>query len=219
MVQTVFIVAANRFFRESLSWLFGKEEDLSVLGAEDFSARALQEIVRLGPDLVVVTPDWHDVEFHSTRAIRAAAPGAKVLMISMMDDRDVFLRAVRAGAVGYLLKDASAEDIVATVRQLADNSVVCPRHLEPVLFDYVAAGSPSRAGLTLRERQLIKLIGEGLTNKEIAARLHLSEQTVKNHVHRILRKTGTSNRTSLSQMANAQPAPGFAAEPSTTSVS
>jgi DNA-binding NarL/FixJ family response regulator len=219
MVQTVFIVAANRFFRESLSWLFGKEEDLSVLGAEDFSARALQEIVRLGPDLVVVTPDWHDVEFHSTRAIRAAAPGAKVLMISMTDDRDVFLRAVRAGAVGYLLKDASAEDIVATVRQLADNSVVCPRHLEPVLFDYVAAGSPSRAGLTLRERQLIKLIGEGLTNKEIAARLHLSEQTVKNHVHRILRKTGTSNRTSLSQMANAQPAPGFAAEPSTTSVS
>jgi DNA-binding NarL/FixJ family response regulator len=212
MVQTVFIVAANRFFRESLSWLFGKEEDLSVLGADDFSARSLQEIVRLDPDLVVVTPDWHDMEFQTTRAIRAAAPRAKVLMISMMDNQDVFLRAVRAGAVGYLLKDASAEEIVAMVRQLATNSVVCPRHLEHVLFEYIATGAPSRAVLTLRERQLISLIGEGLTNKEIAARLHLSEQTVKNHVHRILRKTGTSNRTSLSQIAQAS-------EPRTTSVS
>ena len=219
MVQTVFIVAANRFFRESLSWLFGKDEDLSVLGAEDFSAGTLQEIVRLDPDLVVVTPDWHDVEFHSTKAIRAALPRAKVLMISMMDDQDVFLRAVRAGAVGYLLKDASAEEIVATVRHLAENSVVCPRHLERVLFDYIAAGAPSRAGLTLRERQLIALIGEGLTNKEIAARLHLSEQTVKNHVHRILRKTGSSNRTSLSQIGQAQRASGSAGEPHSTSIS
>ncbi len=190
-----------------------------MLGAEDFSARSLQEIVRLDPDLVVVTPDWHDVEFQATRAVRSAVPHAKVLMISMMDDQDVFLRAVRAGAVGYLLKDASAEEIVATVRHLAANSAVCPRHLEHVLFDYIAAGAPSRASLTLRERQLIALIGEGLTNKEIAARLHLSEQTVKNHVHRILRKTGSSNRTSLSQMAQAKSASVSAGEPRSTSIS
>ena len=159
------------------------------------------------------------MESEATTAIRAATPRAKVLMISMVDDQGVFLRAVRAGAVGYLLKDASAEEIVATVRNLAENSVVCPRHLERVLFDYVAAGSPSRAGLTLRERQLISLIGEGLTNKEIAARLHLSEQTVKNHVHRILRKTGSSNRTSLSQLAGAPPASGSAGQPPSTSIS
>ncbi|MDE3136091.1 MAG: response regulator transcription factor [Acidobacteriota bacterium] len=219
MVQTVFIVAANRFFRESLSWLFGKEENLSVLGAEDFSARTLQEIVRLDPDLVVVTPDWHDVDFQATRAIHAAVPRAKILMISMMDDEYVFLRAVRAGALGYLLKDAPAEEIVMTVRHLAANSVVCPRHLEHALFDYIAGGAPSRGGLTLRERQLIALISEGLTNKEIASRLHLSEQTVKNHVHRILRKTGTSNRTSLSQMVQLQPDSESAGEPQSTSIS
>ena len=219
MVQTVFIVAANRFFRESLSWLFRKEVDLRVVGAEEFSARTLQQIECLDPDLVIVTPDWHDMEFQATKAIRAAKPRAKVLMISMVDDQGVFLRAVRAGAVGYLLKDASAEEIVATVRNLAENSVVCPRHLERVLFDYVAAGSPSRAGLTLRERQLISLIGEGLTNKEIAARLHLSEQTVKNHVHRILRKTGSSNRTSLSQLAQTQSTSGSAGQPPSTSIS
>jgi two-component system response regulator DevR len=219
MVQTVFIVAANRFFRESLSWLFAKEEDLSVLGAEDFSSRTLQEIARLDPDLVVITPDWHDVEFHSTRAIHGAVPRAKILMISMMDDPDVFLRAVRAGALGYLLKDASAEEIVATVRHLAANSVVCPSHLEHALFDYIAEGPHSRTGLTLRERQMLALIVEGLTNKEIAARLHLSEQTVKNHVHRILRKTGTSNRTSLSQMVRSESASGSADEPRSTSIS
>jgi two-component system response regulator DevR len=219
MVQTVFIVAANRFFRESLSSLLRKEKDISVLGAEQFSARTLQQIAQCDPDLVVLTPDWHDMEFQAAKAIRAAEPQVKVLMISMVDDQNVFLRAVRAGAVGYLLKEASAEEILATVRHLSENSVACPRHLERVLFDYIAAGSPSRAGLTMRERQLVSLIGEGLTNKEIAARLHLSEQTVKNHVHRILRKTGSSNRTSLSQMAHAQHASDSASPPPSNPVS
>ena len=220
MAQTVFIVAANRFFRESLSSLFRKEKDLSVLGAEEFSASALQAIARLDPDLAVVTPDWHDMEFQATRSIRATRPRMKILMISMENDEDVFLRAVRAGAVGYLLKDASAEEIVATVRHLAANSVACPRHLERVLFDYIAAGSPSRAGLTMRERQLVSLIGEGLTNKEIAARLHLSEQTVKNHVHRILRKTGSASRSCLLRLPQDSPASSVAAaQPSPTSIS
>ena len=219
MVQKVFIVAANRFFRESLSSLFRKEQGISVLGAEEFSAHTLQEIAQRDPDLVVLTPDWHDMEFQAAKAIRAAKPRVKVLMISMVDDQNVFLRAVRAGAVGYLLKQASAEEIVATVRHLADNPVACPRHLERVLFDYIAAGSPSRAGLTLRERQLVSLIAEGLTNKEIAARLHLSEQTVKNHVHRILRKTGSSNRTSLSQLVHAHHAPDSASSPPTNQIS
>jgi two-component system response regulator DevR len=216
-MQTVFIVAANRFFRESLVCLLGAAEGLPVLGAGEFSTAALQQIAQRHPDIVVLSPDWRDTEFQATRAIRDAEPRAKVLMITMEDDKEVFFKAVRAGAVGYLLKNASAEEIVAAVRRLVKDSVLCPRHLERVLFDYVATGAPAHTELTQRERQLISLIGQGLTNKEIAARLHLSEQTVKNHVHRILRKTGSVNRTGLTQLARTERSSGSqAGQPATT---
>jgi DNA-binding NarL/FixJ family response regulator len=199
-MHTVFIVAPNRFFRESLATLLAAATDVVVLGAAESSASALQQISSLHPNVVVLSPDWRDSEFLATRAIRGVAPFARVLMITMDDDAEVFFKAVRSGAVGYLLKDASADEIVEAVRHLQENPVVCPPHLEGILFDYVANGSAAQVELTQRERQLIPLIGEGLTNKEIAVRLHLSEQTVKNHVHRILRKTGSSSRTSLTRL-------------------
>lgn len=219
-MQTVFIVAANRFFRESLATLFRAAKDMSVRGAAEFCPAALQQVSLLHPDVVVLSPDWHDAEFQATRAIRDGEPRTKVLMITMEDDEEMFFKAVRAGAVGYLLKNASAEEIVSAVRQLAEDSVVCPRRLERILFDYVATGSPFHTELTQRERQLLSLIGQGLTNKEIAARLHLSEQTVKNHVHRILRKTGSPSRTGLGQLARAEtPAGGSASLPPSPAIS
>ena len=123
-------------------------------------------------------------------------------MIGMDLDVGLFLQAVRAGIAGYLLKDATAADIETAVRAAATNSAVCHPQLCQVLFDYVAkqlASSPSlfikqQLGLTRREQQLVELVGRGLTNKEIAGTLGLLEQTVKNHVHRVLRKVGVSDR-------------------------
>lgn len=212
-MQTVFIVAANLFFRESLAYLLRTTDDVSVLGAVEYSKNALEQISKLHPNVIVLSPDWQDTEFQATRAIRDVDPLAKVLMIAMDNDERVFFKAVRAGAVGYLLKNASAEEIVEAVRTVHDNFVVCPRRLERVLFDYVATNSNAHAELTQRERQLITLIGQGLTNKEIAARLHISEQTVKNHVHRMLRKTGSTNRTRLIQLAQTSQPPKSAASP------
>ncbi|HTW24585.1 MAG TPA: response regulator transcription factor [Candidatus Baltobacteraceae bacterium] len=120
----------------------------------------------------------------------------------MQDDTKHFLKAVSYGALGYVLQEASAVDVVAAIRGVAHGEAMCPARLARVLFDYVASHrNTAHAGrvrkqfqLTRREQQLIPLVGRGLTNKEIAAELSVSEQTVKSHIHRILRKIGVEDR-------------------------
>ncbi|HEV2315674.1 MAG TPA: response regulator transcription factor [Candidatus Acidoferrales bacterium] len=124
----------------------------------------------------------------------------------------LFLQSVRSGASGYIPKEASAMDVVAAVRSVAQGEAVCSPRLCKFLFDIVArqrAEAPRRSmtldlGLTRREQELIPLIEKGLTNKEIASQLYLSEQTIKNHVHRILRKVGAENRLSVSELCRAR---------------
>jgi two-component system NarL family response regulator len=136
------------------------------------------------------------------RTIREALPDLKVVMIGMEPNRELFLQAVREGVAGYLLKDATAADVAAAVRSVANHCAVCPPELCQALFDYVAQQRTSfpsffvkqQFGLTRREQQLVEMIGRGFTNKEIAGDLGLSEQTVKNHIHRVLRKVGVRDR-------------------------
>ena len=120
----------------------------------------------------------------------------------MDDDPETFLECVRAGAVGYLLKDASAAEVVSAVRAAAQGQAVCPPKLCKSLFRAFSerrSSLPSARiklefGLTRRQQQLVPLIAQGLTNKEIAAHLNISEQTVKNHIHTILRRVGATDR-------------------------
>jgi DNA-binding NarL/FixJ family response regulator len=144
---------------------------------------------------------------HSDLSSSAAAHNhsVKPVLIAMADDRSSFLTAIRRGARGYVLQNASAVDVVSAVRAVAEGNAVFPPHYTEFLFDYVATQTAelpnsqkhAQWGLTQREQQLIPLIGRGLSNKEIANHLNLSEQTVKNHVHRILRKVGVSDRLSI----------------------
>ncbi|MGC2849059.1 MAG: response regulator transcription factor, partial [Candidatus Acidiferrum sp.] len=147
----------------------------------------------------------------TTRAIHDAAPHTKILMIGMEDDPQIFLKAVRAGAEGYVLKDASARQILGAAHRLERNAVVCPPHLERALFNFIAdhPGADttlpqSTCELTPREHQLTSLLAQGLANKEIAGRLNLSLQTVKNHVHSILQKKQLKNRAMLVQLIEPQ---------------
>jgi DNA-binding NarL/FixJ family response regulator len=121
-------------------------------------------------------------------------------MIDMELDQRTFLRAVREGVVGYVLKDASAMEVAGMIRAVAAGEAVCPPSLSMVLFHVVQSrlctGATSRM-LSRREQELVTLLRERLTNKEIAARLNLSEQTVKNHVHRMLRKVGVPDRLAI----------------------
>ncbi len=140
--------------------------------------------------------------------LRDLNPNAHVLMIGMSADEGAFLTAVRGGVSGYLLNEASAADVVAAIRAVAQGEAVCPPELCKALFDTVAGTrgftpSVQKMGLRLtrRQQELVPMIARGLTNKEIASHLNLSEQTIKNHIHRMLRKTGANDRLQVIEIA------------------
>lgn len=199
----VFILAENRLLREALARILNKKIDIQVVGASAFTPDIVRQILATAPD--VLLSDSAAVILSELRLIsevRSAIPGLKVVMIGMDAERDLFLRGVRDGIVGYVLKDASAMEVAAAVRSVANGEAVCPPSLCRALFEHVAKqnAEPSNfiikhnLGLTRREQQLVQMISRGLTNKEIAGQLNLSEQTIKNHIHRMLRKLGASDR-------------------------
>src|SRR5271165_3056137 len=205
LVETVqvFILAENRLLREALTRILNKKNDIRVVGACPFSPDVVEQVSSAAPD--VLLSDSAAVALSDLRLVsevRAAIPGLKVVMIGMDADREIFLRAVRDGIVGFVLKDASAMEVAAAVRSVANNEAVCPPGLCLALFERVASQNVHPAsfvirhnlGLTRREQQLVQLISHGFTNKEIASQLNLCEQTVKNHIHRMLRKLGATNR-------------------------
>ena len=209
----VFILAENRLLREALTRILNKKSDIRVAGACAFSPQIVEQIAAAAPN--VLLSDSAAVTLSTLRLVpevRNAVPGLKVVMIGMDADRDIFLRAVQDGVVGYVLKDASAIEVAAAVRSVASEEAVCPPRLCLALFEHIATQCSHQPafyikrglGLTRREQQLVQLIGSGLTNKEIATRLNLSDQTVKNHVHRMLRKLGATDRLAAVEMCRTE---------------
>ncbi|HWG57693.1 MAG TPA: response regulator transcription factor [Candidatus Acidoferrales bacterium] len=204
----VFVLADNRLFREALGRVI-KSKNICVAGAAPLSPAALEQVQRSGAAVLVIDPVCGNAsDLALVQEIAQAAPHAKIVVIDMLDSESTFLEWVRAGAVGYVLQTASAEDILAAVRGVAADEAVCPPHLCRALFKYVASSRPgapllrskAQTGLTRREQQLVPLIAQGFTNKEIASCLNLSEQTVKNHIHRILQRVGASDRLAVAEM-------------------
>ena len=123
-------------------------------------------------------------------------------LVGMGADEEQFIAAIRSGATGYLLQDASSSDLVAAVRAVSRGEAVCPSQLCSALFRFVVQSaremhlqnSTSKPQLTLRQQQLVGLVASGLTNKEIASHLNLSEFTVRNHIHRILKQVDAGSR-------------------------
>jgi len=203
----VFILSDNRLFREALTRIFSKKSDIETVCCRPMDAGAAEHIRQCNPDVLVLdSPQFLSSEIINLAKQGPGAQAIKIVMVAMKEDEALFLKAVRQGAYGYVPKDASALDVVNAVRAVAQGEAVCPPRLCKHLFDLVAQTTGSKLqghesahlGLTRREEQLIPLIDRGLTNKEIAGQLNLSEKTVKNHVHRILRKTGVDSRFSLS---------------------
>jgi len=200
---SVYLLAENRLLREALVRLLGKKSDIQVAGAAPFAPAVLEEMGEIQPEVVLL--DSPGLVFAGPRLvarIHERAPEAKVVLISMERDEPVFLRAISEGALGYVLKDASALDIVNAVRAVASGEAVFPSCFSRTLVRQASRQQPleistSPMGLSRREQQLVELVRMGLTNKEIAMRLNLAEQTIKNHVHRILRKVGASDRLTL----------------------
>lgn len=207
-----FVLADNRLFREALGRLI-KSRDICLSGAAPLSPHAVELIENSSANVVVIDPVHGDPsDFAIVQEIAQAAPSSKIIVVDMADDEATFLEWVRTGVAGYVLQNASAADILSAIRAVMQGEAVCPPHLCMALFKYVAsnrAGAPvlrskAQTGLTRREQQLVPLIAQGFTNKEIASCLNLSEQTVKNHIHRILQRVGASDRLAVVEIMQGQ---------------
>jgi len=212
-IAKVFVLCVNRLLRESIARILVKRTDFEIDAAQADHSTFCDQVRDSGADVLVLDSlDFLLDNFGSPSAAGRHDQPVKSVLIAMADDRSSFLTAIRRGARGYVLQNASAADVVSAVRTVAEGHAVCPPHYTEVLFDYVATQtaelptSPKRAqwGLTRREQQLIPLIGRGLSNKEIANHFSISEQTVKNHIHRILRKVGVLDRLSIYEVFHNQ---------------
>lgn len=196
----VYLMIENRLLREALGRLVQKKPDLQVVGRGDHNSSPES----LDNTCDVLALDYFDPEeppmFFS--ASEPAKNRFKTVLIGMRDDAAQFLRAVRAGVSGYLLKEASASDVITAIRAAFRGEAICPPKLCAALFEHVAhvtrevrtRNGQRRTPLTLRQRQLVNLIAKGLTNKEIASQLNLSEFTVRNHIHRIMKQVEVASR-------------------------
>jgi len=193
----IYLLEPNRVLRETFVRLLRKRTNLTVVGDRPDSTGALEQLVSLACDVLLVS---------SLETLRAIGQGTqaseglaktKVLMFGMDEDQETFLQAVRLGARGYLLKEASSTEIISAVQGVAQGEAICAPRLCKWLFEYVSKGPLPRSGevaqqgspateLTCRQRQLMALVARGMTNKEIASSLRLSEFTVKNHIRRIM---------------------------------
>jgi DNA-binding NarL/FixJ family response regulator len=208
-VIKVFLVVENRLLREALTRILNKKSEIVVVAAVAASSDIISQIAQDVPDVLLLdSPGASGSNVRFLTDLRRHANNLKIVMVGMDEDKELFLSSVRAGAAGYLLKEASALEVVAAVRSVVNEEAVCPPRLCATLFETVASHAPAMSnaslrtefGLTRREQQLIQMMSGGLTNKEIANQWSLSEQTVKNHVHRVLQKLGTSDRLSAVEL-------------------
>jgi DNA-binding NarL/FixJ family response regulator len=205
-VAEVFLLAQNRLLREALIRLLSKRSEVRVVGANAYSPSVHHEIIAARPKIILL--DSHGLSLSEApliSSLRTAIRNLRIVMVDMDPNEATFLAAIRSGVLGYVLKDASASEVAATICAVAAGEAVCPPSLCMVLFRFIAQQATvlpkiswtADLGLSRREQQIAELLRERLTNKEIALRLNLSEQTVKNHVHHILRKIGAPNRFSI----------------------
>ena len=203
----VFIVDDNRLLREGLVSMLAEQEDLVVVGAAASGQEALERIKALRPEVALIDigmPGKDGIEV--TQDLHRDFPEVKVVILGMPDLTDEIMACIEAGAAGYVLKEASFDYLVETIRSANRGETFCSPRMAASLFSRVAelAGERiprSSVKLTPREVEIINKIAEGLSNKEIAQRLSIEVQTVKNHIHNILDKLQLHNRLEAVQYA------------------
>ena len=205
----VFIAAENRLLREALSRVLNKRSGVEVIATNSAAPFHTDDLMEARPDILLLTSRGSlEEDIAAIKEVRAAAPNVRILLIGMAKSEREFLQCVRAGINGYLLRDASAEEVLDGVHAVHAGDAVCPGSLCAVLFKYFESDAASlpvasgrrRMGLSRREQQIIPLIAQGLTNKEIANHFSLSEQTVKNHLYRMKHKIGAEDRLEMVQL-------------------
>lgn len=200
----VLLADDQRLMRDGLRTLLELEDDLEVVGEAENGRAAVNLAGELHPDVVLMDvrmPEMDGVE--ATRQLAARQPECRVIILTTFDDESIIFEGLRAGALGYLLKDVSGEELAAAIREVhRGGALIQPSVARKVLAEFSrlpAALSTAPVlpgdGLSERETEILKLVSRGLSNKEIALRLSLTEGTVKNYVSAILQKLGVQDRT------------------------
>ncbi len=206
MADTVrlLLVDDQRLMRDGLHTLLEMEPQMSVVGDASNGQEALDQYAALRPDVTLMDvrmPVMDGVE--ATRRLRARWPDARVIILTTFDDDEYVFEGLRAGALGYLLKDVSMAELTDAIHTvMAGGVLIEPSVARKVVAEFarMAPQSPTAAAdlveaLSEREIEILKLLAEGMTNREIAGRLYLAEGTVKNYVTNILGKIGARDRT------------------------
>ncbi|MFE3323545.1 response regulator [Streptomyces sp. NPDC059176] len=205
----VFLLDDHEVVRRGLHDLLDGEPDIDVVGEAATAEQALARGPALRPRVAVLDirlPDGDGITV--CRELRSRMPDLACLMLTSFDDDDALLDAIMAGAAGYVLKQIKGSDLVNAVRTVATGqSMLDPATTARLMHSLRAPASPHEgederlAALSQRERAVLELIGEGLTNRQIGARLYLSEKTVKNHISRMLSKLGVERRVQAAVLA------------------
>ncbi|MCC5036970.1 response regulator transcription factor [Streptomyces sp. WAC 00631] len=197
----VFLLDDHEVVRRGVHDLLDAEPDLTVIGEAGTVEQALVRVPALRPDVAVLDvrlPDGDGVSL--CRELRSRMPDLACLMLTSFDDEEALLDAIMAGAAGYVLKQISGTDLVAAVRTVASGQSMLDASATTRLMARLRSDEEKEPeldalpGLTAREREILTLIGEGLTNRQIGQRLYLAEKTVKNHISRLLAKLGVERR-------------------------
>jgi DNA-binding NarL/FixJ family response regulator len=204
----IFLLVGNRLLRDTLLRLFRRPPDVSIVGQGSPSATPSTDVQESNCDVILT--DSIPSPSTSDESAEPTSPTPEIVLVGMEDDEEQFLSAIRAGSSGYLLKDASAADVLSAVRSVSRGEAVCPPRLCLSLFKWVAdearetsRNSDPRPSLTIRQQQLVSLVARGMTNKQIASELNLSEFTVKNHLHRIMKQVDAESRHEAVESARA----------------
>ncbi len=197
----VLVVDDQELFRRGLTMLLGVESDIEVVGEAADGAAAATLAAGSVPDVVLMDvrmPRQSGIE--ACAAVKEAAPQARIIMLTVSDDEADLYDAVKSGASGYLLKDSSIEEVAQAIRVVADGqSLISPSMAIKLLDEFKQMARTDRQAvptprLTERELEVLRLVAQGLNNREIAKRLFISENTVKNHVRNILEKLQLHSR-------------------------
>jgi len=210
----VLLIEDNRLLREGIAAMLEREPDFEVVArSEDGDAIDELKSMNKNPDVVLL-----DLGLQKQNSLllmdllKKEFPESKVIAMDILSDETDIVEFVKAGGSGFILKQASMDDFLNTIRKVAQGEKVLPPVLTNSLFsqiiDFAAKSVKSQVqesiSLTRREREIIDLISEGLSNKEIAQRLHIATYTVKSHVHNILEKLALSTRLQVAAFAHTQ---------------
>jgi two-component system response regulator DevR len=204
-VLKVFLVDDHEVVRRGVADLLEADDELTIVGEASTVSQALARVPALRPDVVVLDvrlPDGNGVEL--CRELRSMFPELTCLMLTSYTDEQAMLDAILAGASGYVIKDIKGMELIRAVRTVGSGRSLLDNRAAAMVMsklrESVEAPGPL-AGLTERERTLLDLIGEGLTNRQIGERMFLAEKTIKNYVSQLLAKLGMERRTQVAVLA------------------